>query len=326
MRFGVFFACLLAVLVCSVPPAHAQALPNTEQISILLSPAYPRPYDTVKVTLESSLLDLSASSISISVNGTVIGEGERSATFRVGAAGVKSVLVVTTKDTDGTHTETKTITPTDLALVVEPNSSVPAFYKGGRLVASEGPVRIIAIPDFTTSAGARIPPQNLVYSWKFGDRVLNAESGIGKNILTATAPVRYRDATITLTVTSQDKTLAAQATTMVSPVDPFVRIYKNDPLGGVDFSSILSGIFTMPTDEQTFRAVPYYYATFPEIAWTLNGTNSDQDPDLTVRTTGATKGSAIIGARATNANAFTSAESRFTVQFGEARSTGIFGL
>jgi hypothetical protein len=82
----------------------------------------------------------------------------------------------------------------------------------------------------------------------------------------------------------------------------------------------------MANDEETFRAIPYYYAAFPTVAWTLNGSDSDHDPDLTVRTTGTVKGSAVLGVSAQGAGALNNAQTRFTVQFGEARSTGIFGL
>ena len=307
-------------------PVRAQTLPGAEELSITVSPQYPRPYDTATITVSSTLLDLNASTITISVNGAVVSENERKGVFTMGGPGTASVISVTTKDATGTHQATKRLSPADVALVTESNSTVPPFYKGAQLVASEGSVRLIALADFQTTTGAKIPPANLAYTWKFGDKVLEAQSGLGKNILNATAPIRYRDARITVTVTTQDKSLVAQASTVVSPIDPFIRIYKNDPLGGIDLTTALFGTFTMATDEQTFHAVPYYYAAFPKIAWTLNGTDSDQDPDLTVRTTGAARGTAVLGARASDTNVINNAETRFTVQFGQARSTGIFGL
>ncbi len=326
MRIVAFSLLFFTFLFPMEAPALAQELPVGEELRFSFSPQYPRPYDRVTLTVSSSQLDLSASTISISVNGVVVGENERKATFTMGGPGSKSVVKVVTTDVDGTHEATQTLFPADVALVVEASSTVPPFYKGAKLVASEGPVTLIALPDFQTTSGTKIPAANLVYTWRFGDKILESESGIGKNILRAKAPIRYRDARITVTVTTQDRTMVAQGATSVSPVDPFVRVYKHDPLGSVDFAHILSGTFAMLGDEQTFRAVPYYYAALPKNAWTLNGTDSDQDPDLTVRTTGATKGTAVIGVRAQDSKVINNAETRFTLQFGQARSTGIFGL
>ena len=306
---------------------HAQGIPTTvNELSLSISPQYPRPYDTVTVTVGSTQLDLASGIISITVNGKVVSEGERSATFTLGGPGVKTTIQATVKDALGTHSVSRTITPADVALVLEPTSTVPPFYKGAKLVASEGSLRLIALPNFQTAGGTAIAPQSLSYTWKFGDKILEAQSGVGKNVLVATAPVRYRDARITVTVTNADKSLVAQATTLISPVDPVIRMYRNDPLAGVDFSSALSGSFVLPSDEETFRAVPYYYASSPTLAWTLNGTDSGSDADLTVRTTGATKGTALLGVRAAVVGLLNNTEARLTVQFGEARSTGIFGL
>ncbi len=326
MRIVAFFLLFCMLLLPDAFPAHAQGLPVGQEINFSFSPQYPRPYDKVTLTISSTMFDLNGSAIKISVNGTIISENERKATFTMGGPGSKSVVKVVATDTDGTHEMTQTLSPADVALVVEANSTVPPFYKGARLVASEGPVTLIALPDFQTASGTKIPTASLVYTWKFGDKILESQSGIGKNILRATAPVRYRDARITVTVTTQDKTMVAQGVTSVSPVDPFLRIYANDPLGGIDFAHILSGTFVLQGDEQTFRAVPYYYAALPKISWTLNGADSDQDPDLTVRTTGAAKGTAVIGTRAKDSKAINNTETRFTIQFGQARSTGIFGL
>lgn len=307
-------------------PIQAQLLPAAEELSITLSPEYPRPYDTVTIRVDSTLVDLAASTIQILVNGKVVAENSRTASFTMGAPGTRSTITVRAKDDAGLHQAQMVVSGADVALVVEPTSTVPPFYLGARLVAPEGSVRIIALPDFQNANGTKIPPQNLSYTWKFGDRILQNESGIGKNILSARAPVRYRDAQITLTVTTQDKSLVAEATTRVSPVDPLVRVYTNDPLRGINFATALSGTRSLSGEEESYRAVPYFFRTTPTIQWTLNGTPSDTDPNLTVRTTGTTKGTAVLGVTASEKGTFNSAENRFTIQFGEGKSTGIFGL
>ncbi len=317
---------LLPLALLAPGPARAQVLPSAAELNISLSPEFPHPYDTVTATVSSNQIDLAAAAITISVNGKAVAEGDRNATFSVGGAGTKTVIAVVAKDSAGTHDASITLHPEDVSVVVEPSSSVPPFYKGARLPASEGNVRLIALADFKTAGGAAIAPSSLVYTWKFGDKLLESSSGIGKSVLTATGPVRYRDADITVTVSTQDKTLAAQESAFVSPVDPVIRIYRNDPLEGIDFSKALSGTLPLMGDEETFRAFPFFYSLAPQITWTLNGTKSGTDPDLTVRTTGASAGSAVVGASAQDPSALNNGETRFTVQFGGSRSTGIFGL
>ncbi len=325
-----FIALLLSIPLLSVAllpgVLQAQTLPSIEELTLTVSPQYPRPYDTVTATVSSNQLDLAAGAITISVNGTVVSEGERSATFTLGGPGTKATIVATVKDAAGTHSATRVLSSADVALVQEASSTVPPFYKGGKLPASQGTVRLIALTNFQTAAGTQIAPQNLSFTWKLGDQVLMSDSGLGKNVLTAVAPVRYRDARVSVTISTQDKSLSAQASTLVSPVDPIMRIYRHDPLQGIDLSRALSGIFAMTNDEETFRAVPYYYASPPTLGWSLNSADSGSNPDITVRTTGSTKGSALLGARAAAAGVTNNAEARLTVQFGENRSTGLFGL
>ncbi len=324
-RFAFFFSMAILLAPLGAPIVHAQNFSAGDELTVSISPQFPRPYDTVTATVSSTQLDLSAGTIVISVNGKVVGENARSASFQVGGAGVKTVISVKVTDAAGTHAGSLTIYPEEVSLMLEPSSTVPPFYKGARMVASEAPVRLVALPNFKTAAGTAIPAGSLVYSWKFGDRVLEAQSGIGRSVLSATAPVRYRDARITVTVSTQDKSLVAQAGTLVTPVDPVMRIYRNDPLSGIDFGTALTGTLGLTESEETFHAVPFFFASMPRINWSLNGTDNDTDPDLTVRTTGSTAGTALISARA-EGGALSGAEARFTVQFGKTRSTGIFGL
>jgi len=165
-----------------------------------------------------------------------------------------------------------------------------------------------------------------VYTWKLGDQVLQAQSGIGKSSLTATAPVRYRDTAITLTVASVDSAYVAQATTVVAPIDPLVRIYRNDPLLGPLFENALAGTFLMDREEETYRAVPYFFASLPAITWSVNGAASGGEKDITLRSTGSGSGSANLTASAKQPTTFQSADSRLNITFGKEGGLGLFGL
>lgn len=317
---------LLSLALLFAPHAHAQVMPGVESLGISLSPQYPRPYETVTATISSTLLDLASSDITIYADGKVVSENERKAAITVGGPGTKTSIRVVVEG-DGTRSErTVTVAPSDVSLVVEASSTVPPFYKGAPLPAPEGSVRLVAIADFRTSPGSSIPPESLVYNWKLGDRQLLAESGVGKSVLAAVAPTRYRDARVLLTVTTRDKTLVGQASVVVAPVSPVVRVYRHDPLLGIDFTRALEETFVLPEAEEAFRAAPYHFKSAPVISWTLNGTETGTDPDLTVRTTGGQKGTALLGVSARGEGLFAQAERMISLEFGGNSSGSIFGF
>ena len=310
-------------------PVAAQMLPGTEPLTLIVSPEHPRPYQVVSVAPRSSLFDLAASTVRISVNGTNVyeGSGTRPTTFVAGALGERSTIVVTVTDPSGqVYTVERTITPAEVSLIIESDSTTHPFYQGGALVGSEGRIRLIALADLRSAPGTRLSPQSLVYTWRMGDRILTDHSGIGRSSLVATAPIRYRNADITVTVTSPDSRLVGFARTTVSPVDPIARMYQNDPLLGPNFDTALSGRFTMQDTEATFRAVGYFFKVPPTFSWKAGGSNGGNDRDMTVRSTGAGQGDAIIQLTATEPDTRRSAESRFTLQFGTSNGFGFFGL
>ena len=317
----------LALLIGGV--AQAQVLPGSDPLTVIISPQHPRPYQSYTISPESTLVDLSASTVRISVDGTQIytGSGTQAATARAGALGSRSTIVVSVTDPAGrVYTKQVVIRPAEVSLVLEPASTAHPFYRGGGLVASEGSVRLIALADLRTSAGARIAPQNLVYTWRLGNRILTDASGLGKSTLLATAPVRYRNADISVTVTSGDSTLVGEARTVVSAVDPVARIYQNDPLLGPNFDVALANRFSMPDTEATFRAVGYFFAVPPTFSWNVNSSSGGTDRDVTVRATGNGTGTARLSVTATESASRRNASSSFTVDFGSSRGFGFFGL
>lgn len=305
--------------------AHAQF--GTEPLSITINPTYPRPYQTVIITPESSLIDLSSSEVTVRVNGMVVleGSGKERASAVMGAPGVATTISITVVNNGQTYTAQQTIRPADVALVLEPQSQTHEFYAGGALVASESRLRIIAIPDLRTSAGAPIAASNLVYTWRNGNQILEGASGIGKQVLSANAPVRYRDTNISVTVSSQDSSVVGYAQVMVSPVDPIVRIYENDPLLGPRYERALGRSVAIGGREATFRAVPYHFGSLPTLTWSVNGSASQTGRDITVRPAGSGTGRALLGVDAVSAEPRQAGESDVSVTFGEQRN-GLFGF
>ena len=326
MRF--YRIALLIVFLFVATMARAQGLGSTEPITLVINPEYPRPYQTITISPRSTQIDLSASTVVITVNGEEVerGSGQTVGYARMGAIGERTTISVSVINNGITYTAQTVIRPGDVSLVVEPISTTHPFYKGGGLVVSEGRLRLVAVADMRTAPGSPVAPQNLIYTWRLGNQILQSASGIGKSSIEATAPVRYRNAVVSVTVTTQDNSVVARAQTVVAPTDPLIRIYRNDALLGPLFDTALSGSVTMRDGEETYRAVPYYFPSKPSLLWTVNSVESGRTGDITVRATGEGAGSAILSVSAKGTGLFQTAESPLSVRFGESRSFGIFGL
>lgn len=322
----ILLALLLFVGIGAAYAAHAQ-ISSTDPLTLELNPQYPSPYQIVTITPQSSLIDLSASTVTFKVNGKVVqqGSGGEGASIAIGGPGSVTTVTVTAVNNGNTYTQSLSIRPADVALIVEPNSTTHPFYEGASLVGSEGNVRIIAMPDFRTSAGTQIAASNLVYTWKNGDQVLQGNSGIGKSVLTASAPVRYRNTVVTVTVSTQDSSVVGQASVLINPGDPVVRVYENDPLLGPRYETALSSATSLSGSEATYRAVPYFFTSFPSLTWQVNGTPSQTGQDITVRPSGNGKGTAVLGVSASSGSLGQSANTNLSVSFGQ-QSSGLFGL
>jgi hypothetical protein len=327
MLRALLLALTLSFVLAGAHAAHAQFGGGVQVVSLSISPQYPRPYETVTVTPSSNLIDLSASTVSISVNGKLIekGTGTQSVPVTVGGPGGRTTIVVSAVNGGQTYTAQLDVHPADVSLVVEPVSTTHPFYLGAALLPPEGRVRVIALPDLRTSANVRLDPSTLTYTWKFGDQVLQSESGIGHSILSATGPVRYRDAQITLTVASSDNSIVAQASTVLAPVDPLVRIYQTDPLMGTLYEHALTDAYRMSAAETSFTSAPYFFASTPTITWSLNGTDQGNDTDITVRSTGSGAGTASLGVKASDAAGQQTAATPLSILFGQAK-TNLFGF
>lgn len=327
-RASIGFLILVLGFISFASGVSAQGLPGgADPLVVQISPQYPSPYQTIRITPSSTLIDLRSSKVRITVNGVVVAEGSGSVSGQaaVGGPGERTTIVVSATTNGQTQQKTLVVRPADVALILEAQSTSHPFYEGGQLVAPAGNLRVIALPDLRTSAGTAISRESLVYTWKLGDQILEAQSGIGKNVLTAVAPVRYRDANISLTVASQDSSVVAQKSLLIDPVDPLVRIYRNDPLLGPLFSRALSGNFTLSGSEEGFRAVPYHFASIPGFSWLMNNSTVGIDDTITVRATGNGLGAALVSVTA-RGQGLESASTALPITFGENRPLGIFGL
>lgn len=316
----------VALSVSMFDARTASAQFSTEPMSIHISPQYPRPHETIIITPRSTQLTLASSEVTITANGSVIerGSGERSTEFVLGGPGSSTTIRVTAIVNGVTYSAETTLRPADVSLVVEPLTTTHPLYAGASLVAPQAPVRLVAFADFRTSTGARIPSSSLTYTWRLGNKILTQESGLGRSVLSATAPVRYRDADVSVTVMTADQTAVAYAETEVSPSSGTVRAYRTDPLLGIDLAHAILGSISLRSEEESFVAVPFHFPTPPRMSWTLNGASAGVDRTLTVRAENESSGRAQVEYRA-EVDGGESGGGSFTIQFG-GQNRGLFGF
>lgn len=321
-------AALISLLMGAASLAHAQTL-GADPLTVDITPANPAPYQTITITPHSTLTDLSASTVTVTVNSAVIskGSGGTGVSATVGGPGTATNITVAVAGAGGNYSKSITLRPESVALIEEPTSTTHPFYGGGALIAPQGRVRLIAMPNFYSASGGSVAADSLVYNWKLGDQILQGSSGIGKSVLLVSAPVQYRDAAITVTVSSQDGSLVGSAAITLTPLSPVLLIYRNEPLLGPLFDEVAAEPYAMTGAEDSFRAVPYFFASAPAITWNVNGSADGTEPVVTVRTTGSSAGTAVLSATASQADTYQNAQDSRTIHYGASSSGGgIFGL
>lgn len=310
--------------------AQSVAGASTAPVTLDIQPQYPRPHDTVSVTPSSNSLDLAGATVTFYANGKQVsaGSGTTAGNILLGDAGTATTIKATVVTAGGgSYSVSQTIRPAEVSLVAEPASTSHLFYLGGLGVPSQGQVRLVALADVRDTSGKRLPDNVLIYKWKLNGQSLTDASGIGRSIITMTAPVRYRDATVEVTVSSPDQSIVADSILVISPVDPVVRVYENDPLLGVRYSTALGDAFTMAGTEETFVSVPYFFAKTPATVWSVNGADSGTSSSVTLRSTGGS-GTANVSVTTSLPQLFETATRSLRVTFGAdtPTRTGIFGL
>lgn len=299
IRMRLPLAAALVSLVALLIPHNtlAQSFTDGSAFTLSVSPQNPAPFSAVTVTPISGALEVTGAVMTISVNGKQIYQGSASPTnISVGAAGSVSTIKVSMREGDTNVSQTLSITPQDVSLIVEPNASSPALYPGKPGVPIGGTVRIVALANLRNAKDAVLDPSTLVYNWSV-DGGASAGSGIGKSSLIVSAPLQYRNRTVSLAVRSQDGTLFGGDSVSFGTTDPIVRVYENNALMGIRFERSLAGDQHIAGSEVSLYAAPFGFPLAngnPTIEWFLNGVSAQLGNLITLRPTGDGQGSASL--------------------------------
>lgn len=323
------------LLLCSWPLSVAGqgvSLGTSQQdLTVLMNPDTPRPYQEVQVSLSSSVVDLNQSAIHWVLNGKTLSQGpaQKNFSFRVGKLGEPTTLVLLVETPNlGTIQKNLTIVPTQVDIVWQADTYTPPFYKGRALPVPEAGVTAVALPTFVTRSGTTIDSKNLVYTWTVNDRRVGAQSGLGRNTF-KTSMATYVDNTppVSLEVSDPESGLRANVTSSPPGVQPSIVMYQKDPLLGLLFNRALGETFSPRIQEFSIVAYPYFFSaanvasSFLNYQWSINNTPTNSTGNtlnqLTLRIPENSSGISLVGLSMTrNGSLFQRASDAVSIELG----------
>ncbi|MCB9808801.1 hypothetical protein H6776_00180 [Candidatus Nomurabacteria bacterium] len=275
-----FFMTFLTVLLVSTGfvgvsrRAQAQGIQivNANDVILQTNPELPGPFEEVVLSLKSFVVNLDTSRITWIVNGEELlsGIGEKEITTTSGNLG-ESLLVEVRIRWNQIDTLTKRIRiePAYVDLLWEaPDSYVPPFYRGKALPASEGYLKVVALPSGV------ITNDQYVYTWEHNGDVKQDQSGFKKNSFTIRNNFFDNRFSVAVNVTGRLKPFRAQASLILPRFDPEIRFAVQDLDGNPIYQN--NGGFTIDGGLNRLIAYPYHFSAADgfddlDFQWTIDG-------------------------------------------------------
>ncbi|MDP3981016.1 MAG: hypothetical protein Q8Q33_06375 [Chlamydiota bacterium] len=240
---------------------NAQGIPLGNEVEVTASADSPIPGQKVTVTAKSFNSDINSSKNTWTVNGAVAesGIGLTSITVTSPELGKRLTVKFTAVTTDGiTLTGSTIVGSGSVDMIVENDGYVPPFFLGKLPVAFQNTVKIVAIPHLANSAGTEYDPKTLVYQWKKNSRVIEDQSGYGKQSITLVGDVVPRAYNISVTVSTRDGSAQAQGIKAIEFASPSINFYVDDPLYGPLFNMAVGKTMRIGQEKETgVLAVPF---------------------------------------------------------------------
>jgi hypothetical protein len=168
-------------------------------------------------------------------------------------------IVVTAVTTNGvTISNSIKIGSGSVELIIEGNGYVPPFFKGKIPTGYQNTVSVVAFPHLADAKGVEYDPKTLVYQWKKNSRVVEDQSGYGKQTFTLVGDIVPRATNLNVTVSTRDGSRSASGLISVSYNSPSLSFYEDNPLYGPLFNKIVGdSIFIGKEKETSVLAIPY---------------------------------------------------------------------
>lgn len=277
------FILLLFILGAFLPfQIHAQGIPASDNgVDIISSAVNPSPGQKFTLKAQSFTANLDSATITWKVNGKVVltGVGEVSLPMIAPDLGKKTTISVTAVTAEKvTLANSYTFSAGSVDLIIENSGFIPAYFQGKLPTSYQNTVKVIAMPHLATADGKEYDPKDLVYLWKKNSRVIQDQSGYGKQAVTIVGDIVPRAFTLTVTVTTKDSSLSADGYIQVPFNSPSLSFYVDDPLYGPLYNSAISDNLYIGAQKETgVLAVPFGFNK-PDsglgnltLSWMING-------------------------------------------------------
>lgn len=284
--------------------AHAQIPGSIDGVEIGISPLYPSSGQNVSVEIESYNTNLNAASVVWVVDGKNAAQGTGITSIQVTAPAIGKTMNVTVRilTAEGKEvTKSVTIKPGDVDIIWESTGYVPPLYRGKSLFAYQNLVKVTAIPHLGTTGGKEIDPKTLVYKWTVNDKVVQNQSGYGRQTLSIEEDLP-KSLEIEVIASSRDGSTQGSASINLEPGNPSILLYEEDLLYGIFYNKALESRFGISKDEVSLLAVPYFFSSIGAnspltYTWSINDLEQpdiSKNQSITLRTKEDAEGSSLL--------------------------------
>ncbi len=302
---------------------------QTAGVTLSVSPENPKPDEDITFSLASYSNNLDSSTIHWYIDDVLKqeGVGVKSFNTRVGKSGDILSVSADVFTSDGKQfTQSLSVNPSNVDIIVEAGSYVPPLYKGRAYFASQGTAKLISIPDIVRN-GKRLEAKDLVFKWKQGIISLGNLSGLGRNTLIVEGSVPIKDIDIELQVLDSSGKVVARKSTIINPNISKILFYEDSSLYGVLLNKAIPSNYNIGGKEEVkIVAKPYFFdfvsigANDSKYSWSVNGksiTLGGPKNEILLRQDGKVGGSASVSLKIENqARIFQFAENNFNITFG----------
>ena len=263
------------------------------EVNVETIPNNPGPYQDVTINISSYATDLNKATIVWQTGAQTVlsGIGKTSYTFKTGEIGSSNIFTINIKPVESMSNIVKKVAiyPSEIEIMWESvDGYTPPFYKGKSLPVSGSMIRVVAIPNTKTIQSGN---GSLSYVWKNLGSVVQDASGYNKNSYTFKNSIFDKKNEISVSASSVSGSYAAENSVSIPVYEPKLIFYKRSPIDGIIYNNALYQETSLPEDEMTIVAEPYFMSTKNNsnnftYSWEINGTKvatPEQKTEMTLR-------------------------------------------
>lgn len=203
---------------------------SAPSLDIIVHPNLPRAFETVSLEAKSYSANLNSLDMYWYSNEKIIdrGYGKKTASVTVGDIGSTTRISVIGKLNGVTVVEgSLVLRPSELIIATEADTTAPFWYRGRKLPAPRGNVRITAFPTLS-GIYSSIDPARLLYTWQINGLESVELSAIGAQTYVLDLPKAPKAVTrVSVTASDPRGTYKAKSWVDVVAMDPHVALYSN---------------------------------------------------------------------------------------------------